>query len=783
MRAISRRVAVAVTLPLVASLLFATLLGLGGWRDYRQATAVAEVSLLVGDFGDLLHALQAERGVSVAMLSGAASLRDQLSAVRARTDQRITQASQWLDKDDWGPAALTLAPVLQAVRSSLARLDSLRQEVDRRRPSPLTALAGYSRMTRNLIRAVDTMSVGSSFPVLGERISLYKQLMNYKDYAARERALGVAMIELPGADPQLYRALLFNLFAQEALFEQLRQAEDGSLDAQVYDWLSQQPYLEQLAALRTRLLDTAQLRQPDVAAARQWFELTSRRIEFLDGLLDRLEAQLRRDALQLIQDGRRLLLALLTGLTALLLALSWIGYALGRRLVWQIGAQRRDAERIQFLSRHDPLTGLPNRYYFEPLLEATRRDTLEQDRMLALHLLDIVEFRDVNRTWGTAVGDAVIREVAIRIARCAPSNGYSARLYGDEFAVVQPMIGSQREAEALAQALVAAFDEPVRVGDRLIQLCVRLGVTLFPPNAKTYDSLMRSADLARQDVKTHGGSGYRFYVSEMYQRYSESRVLAAELKLAVAAGQLVVLYQPKLDLAAGRITGAEALVRWNHPERGLLAPHAFITEAERSGSVVTIGEAVFTETCRQIQAWTRKGLPPPKVSVNLSAVQLRQADLIQRLTHIVRETGVDVHHLELEITESVVMEDLEANLKVLQALHDLGFSLSIDDFGTGYSSLTYLQRFPVDTLKIDKSFIDRLEIDRESTAIVDAVLQLAHGLGLRVVAEGAEKPAQLEALRRKGCDEVQGYVVSRPCSAEAFTQLLTRSQAGTNRAL
>jgi predicted signal transduction protein with EAL and GGDEF domain len=352
-----------------------------------------------------------------------------------------------------------------------------------------------------------------------------------------------------------------------------------------------------------------------------------------------------------------------------------------------------------------------------------------------------------------------------------------ARLGGDEFAIVLPHLDEQDTAGAIAAGIIDALARPFVLQGQEIFVSASIGIACHPHDGASADVLLKSADIAMYSAKNNGRNNYRFYQPEMNEKAAQRLLVESQLRAALERGQFVLHYQPKAALAGGAIKGFEALLRWQHPERGLVAPPGFIGILEDTGLIIPAGEWVIGEVCRQLLQWQREGRAPLPVAVNLSARQLQQADLAARLERIVRASGVDPRLIEIELTESMLMADPEAAVATLSALKALGMRLSVDDFGTGYSSLAYLKRFPLDALKIDRTFVRDLPGDLDDAAITRAVIRLAHSLGLEVVAEGVETVEQLRLLEQYRCDQIQGYYIGRPAPAAECAAFL-RLDAG-----
>ncbi len=430
--------------------------------------------------------------------------------------------------------------------------------------------------------------------------------------------------------------------------------------------------------------------------------------------------------------------------------------------------ERRATEaRIAHMARHDSLTDLPNRVLFRETLDHALAFA-RRGHLVALHCLDLDQFKVVNDTLGHPVGDALLRQIARRLCDGLRETDAVARLGGDEFAVVQAPIESPLEAAALARRLNELIGMPFDVDGHHIVIGTSIGIAFAPQDGLDADLLLKCADLALYRAKQDGRGIYRFFQAEMDAAIQARRALELELRQALPNGQLELFYQPQIDVRAGRVAGCEALLRWRHPTMGLVSPDRFIGVAEETGLIVPIGEWVLRQACHAACHWPK----PSKIAVNVSAVQFRNQNLVDVVTAALRESGLPASCLELEITESVMLQDTDATLATLHQLRELGVQIAMDDFGTGYSSLSYLRRFPFDRIKIDKSFINELGKQDDCIAIVRAVIALARDLGIEITAEGVETRQQLEMLEQAGCDEIQGYLFSRPVPEAAVMALL-----------
>ncbi|MFW6348780.1 MAG: EAL domain-containing protein [Thiohalospira sp.] len=434
-------------------------------------------------------------------------------------------------------------------------------------------------------------------------------------------------------------------------------------------------------------------------------------------------------------------------------------------------ARLRETEaRLDHLALHNPLTQLPNRKLLLDRLSHAIRSP--EPSRIAVLMLDLDRFKDLNESAGHRAGDELLLGVAGRIEPLL-ANGYLAHPGGDEFIAVLEADGNDLNADATAQAIIDALSEPWELADGLVvRLGASLGISSYPLDSREPEELLQQADAALYRAKAEGGGRYRLF-DESLTRGAQQRVsLEARLRRAIDEGELTVHFQPQVAVADDRITGAEALVRWQDPERGLIPPGEFIPLAERTGLILPLGEAVLRAACRQWRAWLDRGYPLAHLAVNLSVEQLASPDLPERVATILRETGLPAEQLELELTESALMSHQGDARRQLLALKELGVTLAIDDFGTGYSSLAYLKAFPIDVLKIDQGFIRDLPQDREDQEIVNAVIALGGALGLRILAEGVERQAQLDCLRASGCELYQGALMSMPLPPGAFAELL-----------
>lgn len=451
----------------------------------------------------------------------------------------------------------------------------------------------------------------------------------------------------------------------------------------------------------------------------------------------------------------------------------------GRRLftgvLRDITERKQTEERLKYLAHYDSVTGLPNRVLFMDRLSQTLARFPWHSRGAAVAFLDLDRFKPINDTLGHEAGDALLKEVAQRLTNCLRTGDTVGRMGGDEFTIILADLAHPDDVLGLCQTIIASFSAPFVIGGRELFVTASIGVSVFPVDGQDCDTLLKNADAAMYRAKELGRNNCQLYSPDMNAKALSHLEMQSHLRQALERKQLLLHYQPVVDLQTKRIIGMEALVRWQHPEKGLVLPAEFIPMAEETGLIAPIGEWVLWEACRQLKAWQTAGFPINRVSVNLSARQFQQPTLVGMLKGIVHETGIDPHALELEMTESM-MQNQDKAIRVLEELHALGIQISIDDFGTGYSSLNYLKRFPIQRLKIDRSFVGDISKDPDDAAIVTAIVTLAHSLRLKVVAEGVETQEQLDFLLALHCDEIQGYLFSRPLSASDATQRLAASR-------
>jgi diguanylate cyclase (GGDEF)-like protein len=437
------------------------------------------------------------------------------------------------------------------------------------------------------------------------------------------------------------------------------------------------------------------------------------------------------------------------------------------------------AVEIEHLAYHDALTGLPNRPLFMDRLIVALAQAARSHQKLAVFFLDLDRFKDINDSLGHTTGDSLLKSVAERVRRCVREGDTVARFGGDEFTLMIPKIENIEDAAKIAQKIIDTLKIPFVINEREMFVTTSIGISVYPGDGTDPETLVRNADTAMYRAKDQGRDNYQLYAPAMNARALERLALENMLRKAVGQNELVLFYQPQVDAKTRSVIGVEALIRWKHPELGLLPPAIFIGVAESSGLIVPIGEWTLRTACRQIRTWQRKLDSDIRVAVNLSARQFQQADLVDTIRSAIDDAGIHPSSLEVEITESNAMQNAENTMYTLRELKNLGVRISMDDFGTGYSSLNYLKRFPIDTLKLDKSFINDVTTDPSDASIVSAVIQMAHSLRLNVVAEGVEREEQLDFLVGQKCDTIQGYYFSQPLPVDQLESFVSGRRAAT----
>ncbi len=437
-----------------------------------------------------------------------------------------------------------------------------------------------------------------------------------------------------------------------------------------------------------------------------------------------------------------------------------------------ISEHKKNIARSHYLANYDPLTDLPNRILFMDRLNQTIHRSIRRNRHAAIMMLDLDRFKNINDTLSHAIGDLLLQTVSERLRRCVRESDTIARFGGDEFAFILDDIERPEDVSKIAKKVLQTFEEPMTLRGHELFITTSIGISLYPTDGTNAESLLKNADTAMYRAKEQGRNNYQHFSADMDLRALEYLTLETNLRHALERGEMVLHYQPMVETKTGKIIGAEALVRWIHPDLGLIPPLRFIPLAEETGLIEPIGNWVLKTACTQNKAWQNEGYPPMRVAVNLSARQFQNKMFSSIVNRILMETQLDPSYLELELTESIIMKNAESTIETLREFNGLGIDISIDDFGTGYSSLNYLKRFPVNTLKIDRSFVRDIASDPDDAAITRTVIAMGHNLNLKIVAEGVETVEQLEFLREMQCDTIQGYYFSKPLPAEELTKIL-----------
>jgi diguanylate cyclase (GGDEF)-like protein/PAS domain S-box-containing protein len=434
-------------------------------------------------------------------------------------------------------------------------------------------------------------------------------------------------------------------------------------------------------------------------------------------------------------------------------------------------------ERIQYLAYYDDLTGLPNRTLLQDRLARAFAAARRQEHKVAVLFLDIDRFKDINDSLGHSVGDLLLQEVAVRLKRWGREQDAVARLSGDEFVIMVTQVKDVPDVAVAAERLMDAMTAEFLIQGHTLNVSCSIGISIFPEHGADCETLIKNADAAMYSAKADGRNNFRFFTDDMHAKAVERLTLENSLRSALAKQELFLMYQPQLDIASGKIIGLEALLRWQHPDLGLVSPDKFIRIAENSGLIVPIGEWVLRTACSQARKWQNEGLPLVTVAVNVSAVQFRQEGFCKLVKRVLHETGLAAQYLELELTESLLLANADVTISVLRELKSMGLTLAIDDFGTGFSNFTSLRQFGASKLKIDRSFISDVATNPDASAITAAIISMAKNLRLKVIAEGVENEAQMSFLRAHQCDEIQGYYFSRPLAVDKTADKLRYTSA------
>jgi diguanylate cyclase (GGDEF)-like protein/PAS domain S-box-containing protein len=474
------------------------------------------------------------------------------------------------------------------------------------------------------------------------------------------------------------------------------------------------------------------------------------------------------ESVRISKDGRRIDVSLSTSPIK-----DNLGNIIGSATIFRdLTERKRTEEHIRHIASYDELTGLPNRRMFHEHLSHALVQAQRNSKPLVVMFIDLDRFKNVNDTLGHAAGDLVLTDVAKRLRGCLRDSDHVGRLGGDEFVVLIEELPQLANANRVAMKILETVAKPFVVSGREFHLGASIGISTFPEDGRDLPNLLKNADIAMYRAKEQGKNNYQYYSAQMNIRALERLEMESDLRRALERNEFLLHYQPKINIASEKITSMEVLVRWKHPTKGLIQPAEFIQLAEETGLIVPLGHWVLKTACAQNRSWQLQGLPPLRLAVNLSARQFSHAGILQDIANVLTETGLDPATLELEITESMVMKDPDHAVALLNKIKAMGIHLSIDDFGTGYSSLSQLKRFPIDSLKIDRSFIHDLPGGADDSAITKAILAMAHSLKLNVIAEGVETTEQLHFLRSNDCDELQGYYFSKPVPEDEFARLV-----------
>ena len=439
-------------------------------------------------------------------------------------------------------------------------------------------------------------------------------------------------------------------------------------------------------------------------------------------------------------------------------------------------ALKESEESLRYLLGHDPVTDLPNRHLFQERLNFALDEARGRNGMVGILMLDLDRFKVLNETMGHDMGDRLLAQVGRRLGAQVPGVGTLGRMGGDEFGIVLPKLAQAEDASQVAQTVLKTLEAPFDLGGIDYFIGASIGIGIHPLDGDDVKSLLKNADAAMYHAKEQGRNNFQFYHTALNTTSMARMLMEGSLRSALEKEEFLLFYQPQMDLKTGKLVGAEALIRWQNPNHGMISPGEFIPLAEESGLIIPMGKWALYEACRQAKKWQAAGFPPLRMAVNLSGMQFKQPDFTTLVIRVLDETGLDGRQLELELTESIAMGDVEGSFAKLNTLSHENIHLAIDDFGTGFSSLSYLKRFPIDTLKIDQSFVRNCITDPEDSAIIRTFIGLAHSLGLSVIAEGVETKEQLAFLGSQNCDEIQGYLYSRPLPAAEFEKFLQKQR-------
>ncbi|MDH5471821.1 MAG: EAL domain-containing protein [Gammaproteobacteria bacterium] len=450
-------------------------------------------------------------------------------------------------------------------------------------------------------------------------------------------------------------------------------------------------------------------------------------------------------------------------------------YGIARDITERVEAE----EIIRFQAYHDMLTRLPNRTLLKDRLNQAISHSRRNHSKLAVMFLDLDRFKVVNDTLGHLIGDQLLQSVSVRLKKCLREGDTLARIGGDEFTLLLPEIHGPKCSEMVAEKIISSLEHPFNINGHEFFVSTSIGIAHYPDDGSTMETLIKHADIAMYSVKGNGKNGYRFYADHMNEVYSNHMSLETDMRRALSQGQFKISYQPQINIETGEVFAMEALIRWDHPERGSISPYEFISLAEETGLILPIGEWVLRNACAELKRWREAGLSNIRIAINISACQLEQDHIVKTIIDILHENNIPGEMLEIEITENVIMKDIENGINKLTQLSNHGINIAIDDFGTGYSSLSYLKRLPIDTLKIDRSFVHDMQNSDEDASIIKAIIAMARGLGLNIISEGVETKEQLELLKAWRCKNMQGFLFSRPIKQNDAINFLKSSAENT----
>ncbi|MDQ2068972.1 putative bifunctional diguanylate cyclase/phosphodiesterase [Natronospira bacteriovora] len=764
---------VAVAIPTTAWFLTAAWIAHDRYQTVRSMNYTGQLADFALAGNRLIHALQLERSLSAAhLVEGDPFFSVRLAEARQETSRHMRQVQHQMLNLPAAPLTRQLDNCMQEVRGVEERLQSLRHNINLGHLTVMEGVDGLSIVIEDIHACLSVVEQASNESAITQRLRTLRAFAAYKDFADLERSYGTALLAAGIPDPGVYRQFLHHAELQAPYARRILTEQDSGLEkalGYVHDSEVEQR-LHDLRTVMTQAIDgRSDANRNALPVPEVWFAVASDRLEALHQaermLMDKLSSTVAGIDASARQDLQRVLAAF--GVTALAVPLLSLGIAagVGRR----IRLERRQNRNIRFLATRDFLTGLYNRRRFDEVARRVIAKARRYDRKAALLIIDLHRFTDINHIWGEAVGDAVLRETASRLKVVAGRHALIARTYGDEFSILLPDCNDHVEAEVQARQIMAVFSAPFDLEHRSINIQASGGGAVFPDDGSDQEEMMVAARLARDVAKESSSDSFHFFSAGMYERFEYQVVIEEGLKQALSNKEFEVYYQPRLRLPDQKLVAVEALVRWNHPALGQVNPEDFVPVAEANGSIVRIGRWVLEEACRRAVDWQRDGLPDLRVSVNLSAVQFHQSDIIADVTRALEKSGLPADRLELELTETAVMADIDQSAEILLKLRELGVMLSIDDFGTGYSSLSYLQRFPVQQLKLDKSFVHGLPQDADAVAIARTIINLSQGLNREVVAEGVENAEQAQFLSEAGCKEGQGYYFSKPLTARELS--------------